>query len=151
MGCANRSLARFDALSKPTQTQDFLAAAKKIRSERSSLYGSQSDLLYYLDLGLLYQALASRKVDMIAANSTDGPASVLDVKVLEDDKHYFPPYDCAVVIREDALGRYPGLREALEALSGKITAETMRKLNQRVDGDKRPAADVAREFLATIQ
>ena len=104
-----------------------------------------------MDLGLLYQALDSKKVDMIAANSTDGPASVLDVKVLEDDKHYFPPYDCAVVIREDTLGRYPGLREALESLSGKITAETMRKLNQQVDGSKRPAAQVAAEFLATIQ
>jgi osmoprotectant transport system substrate-binding protein len=104
-----------------------------------------------MDLGLLYSALDTRKVDMIAANSTDGPASALDVKVLEDDRHYFPPYDCAVIVRDETLSRYPGLRAALEALSGKITAETMRKLNQQVDGAKRPPADVAKEFLDTLR
>ena len=62
-----------------------------------------------MDLGLLYAALKSRKVDMIAANSTDGLAAVLDVVMLEDDRHYFPPYECAVVAREDTLARLPGL------------------------------------------
>ena len=52
-----------------------------------------------MDLGLLYAALKSRKVDLIAANSTDGLAAVLDVTMLEDDRHYFPPYECAVVAR----------------------------------------------------
>jgi hypothetical protein len=56
---------------------------------------------------------------MIAANSTDGPAAVRDVTILADDRHYFPPYDCAVVAREESLARYPGLRGALEQLSGK--------------------------------
>jgi glycine betaine/choline ABC-type transport system substrate-binding protein len=100
-----------------------------------------------MDLGLLYAALDSRKVDMIAANSTDGQAAVRDVTILDDDRHYFPPYDCAVVARNDVLARYPGLRGALEQLSGKLTAETMRRLNQQVDGQRRPAAQVAREFL----
>jgi osmoprotectant transport system substrate-binding protein len=104
-----------------------------------------------MDLGLLYSALDSRKVDMIAANSTDGPASVLDVTILADNLHYFPPYDCAVVAREEILARYPGLRGVLEQLSGKITAETMRKLNQMVDGERRPAAQVAAQFLDSMR
>ena len=55
---------------------------------------------------------------MIAANSTDGLASAMDVAILEDDRHYFPPYECAVVAREDTLARYPQLRAALEELPG---------------------------------
>jgi glycine betaine/choline ABC-type transport system substrate-binding protein len=104
-----------------------------------------------MDLGLLYSALDSRKVDMIAANSTDGPAAVRDVAILADDRHYFPPYDCAVVAREDTLARYPSLRGALEQLSGKLPAETMRRLNQQVDGERRPVAEVARQFLDSLR
>ena len=104
-----------------------------------------------MDLGLLYAALDSRKVDMIAANSTDGPAAVRDVTILADDRHYFPPYDCAVVAREETLARYPALRGALEELSGKLTAETMRRLNQQVDGERRPARQVAKRFLDSLR
>ncbi|HEV3201690.1 MAG TPA: glycine betaine ABC transporter substrate-binding protein [Bryobacteraceae bacterium] len=102
-----------------------------------------------MDLGLLYKALETRKVDMIAANSTDGQASVLDITILKDDRHYFPPYDCAVVVREDTLGRFPQLREALEQLSGKLSDPVMRKLNYAVDGEHRSPAQVASEFLRT--
>ena len=104
-----------------------------------------------MDLGLLYQALDSRKVDMIAANSTDGQAAARDVVILQDDRHYFPPYDCAVVVRQDALARYPALRAALEELSGKINDATMRQLNHSVDGKRISAVDVAARFLDTIK
>ena len=104
-----------------------------------------------MDLGLLYSALDSGKVDMIAANSTDGPASVRDVKILADDRHYFPPYDCAVVVREESLLHYPGLRAALESLSGKLSEETMRRLNQQVDGERLPVAKVATQFLDAMR
>jgi glycine betaine/choline ABC-type transport system substrate-binding protein len=100
-----------------------------------------------MDLGLLYAALKSRKVDMIAANSTDGLAAVLDVRMLEDDRHYFPPYECAVVARQDSLARHPGLREALAELSGKLSDAEMRKLNFGVDGEHRPPAQVAGRYL----
>ena len=103
-----------------------------------------------MDLGLLYSALQTRKVDMIAANSTDGMISALDVAVLADDRHYFPPYQCAAVVREDALARYPGLRGALEQLSGRLTDEVMRRLNYQIDGKHRRGADVAAEFLQTV-
>ena len=103
-----------------------------------------------MDLGLLYQALEARKVDLIAANSTDGLISALDVAVLADDRHYFPPYECAVVAREDALEHFPPLRAALAELSGKISDETMRRLNYEVDGRHRPAPQVARQFLDSL-
>ena len=104
-----------------------------------------------MDLGLLYAALKSKKVDMIAANSTDGLAAVLDVRMLEDDRHYFPPYECAVVARQDSLARLPGLREALEELSGKLDDAAMRKLNFGVDGEHRPPAQVASRFLDSFR
>ena len=100
-----------------------------------------------MDLGLLYPALESGRVDMVAGNATDGLLSTLDVKVLADDRHFFPPYQCAVVVRDDTLKRYPGLRAALEELSGKINDNTMRKLNYEVDGKHRRPRDVAAEFL----
>jgi glycine betaine/choline ABC-type transport system substrate-binding protein len=103
-----------------------------------------------MDLGLLYRALDQRQVEMIAASATDGMLSVLDVTVLEDDKHYFPPYEAAAVVRAGSLTSRGGMREALEELSGKLTTATMRKLNYEVDGRHRPLADVAREFLSGV-
>ena len=100
-----------------------------------------------MDLGLLYAALKSRKVDMIAANSTDGLAAVLDVAMLQDDRHYFPPYECAVVVRDDTLARLPGLKDVIEELSGKLPDAVMRRLNFGVDGEHRPPAQVAAKFL----
>jgi glycine betaine/choline ABC-type transport system substrate-binding protein len=104
-----------------------------------------------MDLGLLYAALDARKVDLIAANSTDGLASAMPVTILDDDRHYFPPYECAVVVRSDALTRFPKLRAALDPLSGRIDDATMRRLNYEVDGKKRPVAQVAAEWLANLR
>ncbi|HKW97298.1 MAG TPA: glycine betaine ABC transporter substrate-binding protein [Bryobacteraceae bacterium] len=104
-----------------------------------------------MDLGLLYRALEQRQVDMIAAADTDGMLSVLDVVVLQDDKHYFPPYQAAPVVRAASLAARPGMREALSELAGKLTNETMRKLNYQVDGRHRPLTEVAGEFLKTIR
>jgi len=104
-----------------------------------------------MDLGLLYSALQSRRVDMIAANSTDGLLSVLDVAVLRDDRSYFPPYQCAAVVREAALAQYPALRGAISELSGRLPDPVMRQLNYQVDGKHRPAAEVAEEFLRGME
>ena len=100
-----------------------------------------------MDLGLLYRALEQHQVDMIAASATDGMLSVLDVTVLQDDRHYFPPYEAAPVVRTDSLAARRGMREALNELAGKLTDKAMQKLNYQVDGKHRPLADVAREFL----
>ena len=101
-----------------------------------------------MDLGLLYSALQSGKADMAAANSTDGLLSVLPVIALADDKRYFPPYECAFIVREDAASN--GVGEALGALSGKFDAALMRKLNHAVDGEHRSVKDVAAEALRQL-
>jgi osmoprotectant transport system substrate-binding protein len=99
-----------------------------------------------MDLGLLYRALEAHQVDMIAANSTDGPIQALGLTVLEDDRHYFPPYQAVPLVRDEALRRWPQMRSALERLGGAITAADMRAMNEAVDGQHRDPAEVAREF-----
>ncbi len=101
-----------------------------------------------MDLGLLYRALNAHQVDMIAANSTDGPIQALGLVALEDDRHYFPPYRAVPLVRNEALKRWPQIQTALDALAGKITADDMRAMNEAVDGQHRDPADVVREFRA---
>lgn len=100
-----------------------------------------------MDLGLLYKALEGRQVTMIAANATDGLLSKLDVKVLADDKHAFPPYQVSIAASQERLRETPGMREALQELSGKFTNQTMQRLNYLVDGEHRPVSQVAADFL----
>ena len=100
-----------------------------------------------MDLGLLTRALKDRQVDLIAGNTTDGLIPALDLFVLEDDRHYFPPYEAVPVIRKETLDRHPEIREALQALGGKISDADMQALNYEVDGKHRDVKDVAREFL----
>ena len=100
-----------------------------------------------MDLGLLYRALENRQVDLIAGANTDGLIAALRLTVLEDNRHYFPPYDAVPIARTDTLARYPAMRSALEHLSGKINVDEMRSMNYAVDGEKRDAAQVASDFL----
>lgn len=114
----------------------------------SSVYGlTFAEVPRILDLGLLYRALLEKQVDLVAGNSTDGLLSARDLVQLEDDKHYFPPYDAVPIVRPETFARFPAAREALLDLAGKINDEEMRKMNYEVDGEHRDAADVARDFL----
>lgn len=99
-----------------------------------------------MDLGLLYRALNAHQVDMIAANSTDGPIRAFGLTTLQDDKHYFPPYQAVPLVRREALQRWPQIQNALNALSGRITAEDMQAMNEAIDGEHRDPAEVVREF-----
>jgi glycine betaine/choline ABC-type transport system substrate-binding protein len=100
-----------------------------------------------MDLGLLYQGLKQNQVDMVAGSATDGVLTVLDAKVLQDDKRVFPPYQACIVVRSDSLAATPNLWAVLSELSGKISTETMRQMNYQVDGKHRAASEVAAEFL----
>jgi osmoprotectant transport system permease protein len=100
-----------------------------------------------MDLGLMYQALQQKKVDLIAANSTDGVIPILNLVVLEDDKKYFPPYEAVPVFNQKILQQYPELREAVNQLSGLISTEEMQKMNYQVDKQSRPVEEVVREWL----
>ena len=99
-----------------------------------------------MDLGLLDRALVNKQIDLAAGNSTDGLIPVLDLAVLQDDKHYFPPYYAVPIVREQALTRHPEVRAALAQLAGKISDQDMRALNYAVDGQHRSVAAVVREF-----
>jgi glycine betaine/choline ABC-type transport system substrate-binding protein len=101
-----------------------------------------------MDLGLLYPALASGKVDLIAGNSTDGLIAAIGGVVLEDDRHYFPPYEAAFIVSGKRWRGTPAVRRALERLSGRIDAEAMRKWNGQIDRDKRSPREVAQALLA---
>ena len=100
-----------------------------------------------MDLGLLYRALEQRQVNMIAGNSTDGPLSVFDVTVLRDDRQSFPAYEAAIVVRPDALARIPGLSGALNELTGRLSEETMRRLNYQAVSRRGRVGDVVGQFL----
>jgi len=100
-----------------------------------------------LDLGLLYRALLEKQVDIVAGNSTDGLLAARDLVILEDDKHYFPPYEAAPIVRRDTFERHPEVRDAIEGLAGKISDAEMQKMNYAVDGEHRDIGEVAREFL----
>lgn len=102
----------------------------------------------FMELGLLYRALQEKQVDVVAGSATDGVIAALGMVALQDDLHYFPPYEAVPVVNASAGERFPGLRDALNGLAGKISAEEMRRMNYAVDGEKRDAAAVAREFLA---
>jgi len=104
-----------------------------------------------MDLGLLYPALRSQKVEMAAANATDGMLAHREFTVLDDDLHYFPPYECAILIRADTLQRFPRLKETLAELSGRISDASMRQMNELVDVEHKSATEVARDFLAAIK
>jgi osmoprotectant transport system substrate-binding protein len=99
-----------------------------------------------MDLGLLYRALNAHQVDMIAASSTDGPIQAFGLTMLQDDRHYFPPYQAVPLIRNEALRRWPQMQTALDALAGRVTADDMRAMNEAIDGQHRAPADVVREF-----
>jgi osmoprotectant transport system substrate-binding protein len=102
-----------------------------------------------MDLGLLYRALKEHQVDVVAGSSTDGLITALGMVVLEDDRHYFPPYQAVTILRGGALRDHPELRSALDVLGGKISDAEMRQMNYDIDAGQHDPAAVAREFRRT--
>ncbi len=102
-----------------------------------------------MDLGLLARALKDKQVDLAAGNTTDGLIPALDLFVLEDDKHYFPPYEAVPIIRQQMLAHHPEVGQALNELAGKISDDDMRQLNYAVDGQHRDVKQVVKQFLTS--
>jgi osmoprotectant transport system substrate-binding protein len=112
-----------------------------------STYGLRfRDAPRVMDLGLLYRALGAEQVDMVAGNSTDGPIRALGLTVLQDNKHYFPPYEAVPLIREDSLRRHPGIQVAMDRLAGKVSAEEIQEMNFAVDSEHKDVREVVRAF-----
>jgi osmoprotectant transport system permease protein len=126
--------------------QDFMSRADGYPGFAKT-YGLQFQEIREMDLSLTYRALAEHQVDLIAGNSTDGLISRYHLVQLEDDRGYFPPYDAVPIVRQSTLDKHPRLRGLLRDLAGILTVDEMRKLNYSVDGEKRAAKDVVREFL----
>ena len=102
-----------------------------------------------MDLGLLYRAIENKQVDVIAGSNTDGLISALDLVVLDDDRSYFPPYDAVPIVRPEALQNHPAIRATIERISGRISAEQMRRMNYAADGEKKDPAVIARNFISS--
>jgi glycine betaine/choline ABC-type transport system substrate-binding protein len=100
-----------------------------------------------MDLTLSYRALASGQVDLIAGDATAGLIDGLGLVQLEDTRRYFPPYDAAVVARADTLLRYPQVLDALERLSGRVSASDMRAMNYAADVEHRDIRAIVRAFI----
>ena len=100
-----------------------------------------------MDLGLLARALKDRQIDLAAGNTTDGLIPAMDFFVLEDDRHYFPPYEAVPVLREQILQQHPEVAQALAALAGRISDEEMQRLNYAVDGEHRDVGEVVQAWL----
>jgi glycine betaine/choline ABC-type transport system substrate-binding protein len=100
-----------------------------------------------IDIGLKYEAINSGQVDVINAFSTDGLLKEFGLKVLEDNKNFFPAYQAATLIRKETLEKYPELRAVLNKLAGKISDDEMILLNFYVDKEKQDPENVARDFL----
>ncbi len=100
-----------------------------------------------MELGLIYQALAEDKVDLVAGSSTDGLIEKLRLTVLVDDRDFFPPYYAAPVYRPDTAAAHPELEAVVQMIAGRINEAEMRALNRAVDNDRQAAFRVAKRFL----
>jgi osmoprotectant transport system permease protein len=103
-----------------------------------------------MDLTLIYRAIAEGQVDVIAGDATAGLIDALDLAVLEDDRQYFPPYDAVPVVHTATLLRYPQIAAAVERVAGRLTAETMRRMNYAVDAERQDPASVVSAFLDAL-
>lgn len=111
------------------------------------VYGFHNTNKKVMDVNLKYQALMQKSVDIIPGFSTDGSLKQYPVTVMQDDKHFFPPYDAAIVIRQETLQKYPQINDALKPLFGAITNEEMIQMNYQVDVEHKDAREVADSFL----
>lgn len=103
-----------------------------------------------MDLTLVYRALSSGQVDVVAGDATSALIDALGLTVLADDRQYFPPYHAVPVVRTAVLLRVPAVRRAVEGLAGRVSEADMRAMNHAVDVAHRDVAATVREFLARV-
>ena len=109
-------------------------------------YGLNFKSVKGVDGGLRYTSLEKNETQVVDAFTTDGLLKKFDLKLLKDDKQFFPPYHAVPLIRAETLKKYPELREVLALLDNSLTDESIRDLNYRVDKGEQ-SRDVAEEFL----
>ena len=110
-------------------------------------YGMSFEGTYPMQIGLVYDALKSRKMDIALAYSTDGRIIAYGLKTLMDDKQFFPPYDCSPVVPDQVLKEHPELEGVINKMIGAIDTKMMQKMNYEVDGRLKEPSVVAKEYL----
>ncbi|NIM61050.1 MAG: ABC transporter permease subunit [Acidobacteria bacterium] len=110
-------------------------------------YGLEIADVRGMEHGLSYQALTSKRVDLIDTYTTDGKLAELDLRLLEDDRGFFPPYDCAAIVRNDTLDAHAELGPLLDELAFRIDDTRMQRLNFEVEEKNGSFVEVARSFL----
>ena len=110
-------------------------------------YGFKFDSARPMQIGLVYDALKNKKLDVAVGYSTDGRIAAYDLKILKDDRKFFPPYDGSPLANEQLIKDNPEIDKALKKLEGKISTEEMQKLNYEADGKGKEPAVIAEEYL----
>ncbi len=134
-------------------TKDFIAGFNSEFMEREDGYPGFTKAYGFtlntreMEIGLMYEALRNKNVDVISGFSTDGRIKAYDLRVLKDDQDYFPPYYAAPLVREATLEKYPQLKNVFDRLAGKISEDAMRQMNYEVDQNKKSPREVAEAFL----
>ena len=117
----------------------------------SKHYGFEFGEVNPMDVGLMYTAIDSGEVDVIVAFATDARIGKVGLRVLDDDKFFFPSYNAAITVRDDVLSAHPDIREAVEAVTDTLDTPTQIRLNGRSDIDGVPPETVAEEYLKEIE
>lgn len=110
-------------------------------------YGFSFKTVRPMQIGLVYDALQSKNLDVAVGYSTDGRIAAYDLKVLKDDRKFFPPYDASAVVTDKLLKKHPEIKPSVEKLENKISTKQMQELNYKADGKGQEPAVVAEEFL----
>jgi len=112
-----------------------------------STYGLKFKKATDMDIGLKYEAINSKEIDVINIFTTDGQLAISDIVVLEDDKNFYQTYYCGTVVREETLEKYPELEGVLIKMENILTDKEMAALNNKVEANGIDEREVAREFL----
>ena len=113
-------------------------------------YGLNIPDLRGMEHGLAYEAILSNRIDLIDTWTTDGKLLEYDIRILEDDQAFFPPYDCAPIIRNETIERYPEIGDLLNRLAYTIDNRAMQEMNYRVEEEGGAYGEVARDFLQSV-
>lgn len=130
-----------------------LGAGPEFRDRKDGLpglkakYGIEFKEDLQMAIGLRYQALSNKQIDVVNGYSTDGMISALKLKRLKDDKNLWPPYYVVPVVRKEVLDGNPKVADVLNRVSALLSESTMAEMNYKVDGEKEEPKDVARAFL----
>lgn len=142
----NASNIRMASQGEYEEREDGLPALEKVYGE----FNWKSSKVY--DNSLKYQILENDEADVTPAYTTEGRLAETDKFVLlEDDKHVWPPYNLAPVVRDNILEANPSIKKILNKVSAKLDTETVTKLNAKVDVDGEEYTDVAKEFYDSIK